>query len=198
MPPEIQTTRLTSTHPLNCPACNKPLLLVHPESTEVPDRETWLQDGDAIPVLFGQLSEQQKTPEGFDYLLMVGTCAYCGEDYYAILANFLNASGEEALEYVHFNEPLEQERNFLCRLSEPVERVPENWILQEYATPVGPMHAYTFGPWRLEDPGSVKGPWGVMACRYQSREDSPWEYGRWLLHTLWDALRALRTPESAQ
>ena len=100
---DIRTARITTPYALSCPACADALLWVHPTSTEVPGRRYWLKDGDTIPGLWDALSEVQRAPDGFDFELMVGDCPSCGEDYYAVYANFMSASETQAGEYLHFN-----------------------------------------------------------------------------------------------
>lgn len=198
----IHSTPLTSTHTVRCPACGEPVLLVHPDRTEVPRGKPWLKDGDSVPGLWDALSDAQKTPDGFDYELLIGDCPHCRESYYVVTAGFMNASQAEAQAYLYFNVELGAERNALCTTTttaaaaaagSTIDAVVASmqWILHEYDTPLGLMQSHEFGPWMLDDPGSISGPYGVSSCGVHGQEPEPWAHARNLLLVLWDSLRAL-------
>ncbi len=188
MTQRIRSAPVTDSHALVCPWCKKLVLLIYPDRSEVPGGGFWLRDGDTIYGLYNQLTEVQTTPNAFADMLMVGGCRHCGNDYYVIQATFMNAKRDDAEPYLYFNTDLGSERNYVCSPVTRIENVPNPWVMQEYNTPHGLMQHHIFGPWVLDDPAGVIGPYGVSSCGGQA---DPWDHGRALLLTLWDNLRAL-------
>lgn len=178
---------ISDSHTLGCPSCGKPVYIAHSTDTEVPGGGTWLRDGDTIEGLWDMLSEGQKIPNAFDYELMVGDCRSCGNDYYVVLASFMDGNEEAAHDYLYFNIKLGPVRNYLCHL--PTMQ----WLLSEYETPLGVMHHHTFGPWALKSGEGIIGKYGVSLCgNGVVAVAEPWEHSRGLLFAAWDGLRALR------
>ena len=190
---KIDLIDIEDTHALTCPSCGKPVLLVHPNHSEVPGRRYWLTDGDTIPGLLGRLSKEQLSPDGVDCQLIVGACPDCDAKYYVVQAGFMAADSDDACEYLHFNADLGAEHNCLCHSSGSAVGLPAQWLLQEYSTPLGLMQSHIFGPYLLRDPGKVSGVCGVLArsADAEDQKDSPWTDARNRLLSLWDALRAL-------
>jgi uncharacterized protein YbaR (Trm112 family) len=187
---------LSDPHILTCPSCSTPLAAVRRERFEVIGRKHWLRDGDTIPGIYESLGSCQADPSGFICSLNVGDCPHCRLDYYVVEAQMMNAPWDDAEPYLCFNVPLGAGRNSLCTMIEPIAAVPASWVMQEFDTPLGLMQSHIFGPWRLDDPAIVSGPWGVMSCCSEGTDD-PWGHGASLLLKVWDALRALH-PQISQ
>lgn len=183
----FQTQRLTKGHLLNCPSCGNTVLEVQPERSKVPGGGTWMRDGDTVPGLFQMLSDAQKTPDGFDYELMVGRCRSCRKDYYGVFANFMQTSHLDGEPYLSGNTSAGPEINYQCTRSVSNARLPEQWVLHEHMTEIGLMHCHVFGPFTLDSTEDVEGPLGVAGCG--SLSASAWEHARTLLYAVWDSLR---------
>ena len=176
---------------LACPSCSAPLVAVHGERFEVlGGRKNWIRDGDTIQGVYKLLSSSQRDPSGLDCALYVGDCPRCGRDYYIVEAQIMGVTWDDAMPYFANKSMLRIERNSLCALAEHIEGVPRSWVMQEFETPLGVMQSHIFGPWSLDDPGSVIGPHGVASCGSGGAGD-PWEHGAALLSKVWDALRAM-------
>jgi hypothetical protein len=177
---------------LYCPACREwPLFVAYADYSAVPSG-CWLDDGDTVSGVWDELTPSQKSPNAFDYSLMVGRCV-CRKRYYVVTAAFMDTNANEAREWLHFNREFLGERNYRCLRTLPAGNVVHEWLLQEFATPLGPMRYHVFGPFRLKKPKDVIGPHGVTSCGTKAG-DSPWTHARELLLEMWDDMRSIQTP----
>lgn len=176
-----------------CPSCGHVLLRTLPHGFDVPGRKTWLRDGDTIMGVWESLTEEQKKRNAYDFHLSFGDCPSCKKDYYAIEAVFIDAEKTDELDdFLNFNVPGMSDlvSNFVCTLVDGQEGLPKQWAMEEYRTPEGPMHAHTFGPFRLDFPENLIHPeYGVMACT--GGEADPWKHGESLILSLFDDLRKI-------
>ena len=76
---------------LNCPHCNQPIYRVLKNDSEVIQGGYWLRDGDTISGLYSALTDEQKKTNGFDYELLVGSQSCCGQDYYVVECQIIDA-----------------------------------------------------------------------------------------------------------
>lgn len=177
---------------LMCPHCDQPIYRVLKNDTEVIRGGWWLRDGDTIPGLHDALSDEQQTPNGFDYELLVGSQACCGEDYYVVECRFINAVIEG--EIIHFFEThltgnKAEIVNYIADYQADNIIIPSQWIVTQASSPRGIIHSHLFGPFPLLDEDFC-GRYGVMALNSQA-DWGTWMHGRHLLLTLWNDLREL-------
>jgi hypothetical protein len=176
-----------------CPSCGALLLHVYSDRCEVPNRRTWLSDGDTIFGFHQRLSEAGKlSPDiGIDYELLIGHCPICTSDYFVVDALLVAAPVEFESDYadVYFrgNGDRGQETNLIV-LRELSGEVKPIWWASRFETPLGPLLHHCFGPFPLQDKSMVSGPWGVMACSASPGEKSPWTFASDLLFSIWDEL----------
>jgi len=175
---------------LKCPNCGQAIYHVFKNRQEVIRGGYWLRDGDTIPGIVKVLLEEQKTPNGFDYALLVGSQACCNQDYYVVESQFIDAEFEKDFpasffEYHIYNM---QEKNFVACYQTSDTRIPAQWILTEVSSPRGIIHRHLFGPFELLE--DIEGPHGVSACGIFA-ELSPWTHGREMLLALWDDMKEL-------
>lgn len=185
----ISRKAIISKHTLTCPTCSEAVFVAHAARSEVPNRRYWLSDGDTVGGVFQALTNQQRSADAFSYELLVGACPSCESQYYVVETSFMPAH-PDAEEYLHFNMPLDIEKNYICSMQIAVEGVPSTWLQQEYSTPIGVMLHHVFGPYKLLNSDSVVGPNGVSSCGGGGLGDSnPWNFARNLLLAAWDSLR---------
>lgn len=189
MTTQITTRNITSPYSVCCPWCRAPVLEVNLDYSKVSgNRLYWLRDGDTIPGLWYELTDEQKTPDGFDYELLVGDCEKCKHDYYVIEARFTNSHMDNVQDYFYGDCDFD-ELNMIASVTGLGQ-----WVLQRYSTPHGAMFAHTFGPWKLRQVELVVGENGVSCCSAPpiETEDNPWFHSRQHLLMMWDSLRAFR------
>lgn len=191
----ITVKDLQAPHPLACPACKAPVLIAYPDRCEVPDGGYWLNDGDTVAAPHGVIVDEPGTGIKHDVELLVGACRTCGADYYVAQAGLISAAREVAQPYLSENVERGPQRNRLCSRSY-VDAVEVSWLLEEYATPEGLLHAHTFGPWRLTDRDAVVGPYGVSSCASHGLSGS-WGDAAALLLEVWPDLRSCYRQASA-
>jgi hypothetical protein len=186
----ITRTAIVNEHALTCPTCAKAVFVASGTKSEVPGGGYWLSDGDTVGGVYQALTDRQRSAQDFSYELLVGTCRACDADFYVVEASFMPAHPSSE-EYLHFNMPLEIEKNFVCSLNLPSKAEPLLWLQHEYLTAVGTMRHNVFGPYKLLDRARVVGEYGVSSCRGDGDDDaSPWSFARNLLLATWDHLIA--------
>ncbi len=189
---EIRVSPLTGVHAINCPACRKPVLLAHRDRYELPNQVPCFRDGDCVPGVYEALSNAQKTPASFEYVLLAGNCPSCHESYFVVEVTFGAFSDAGACEWLGWGEfergPV---KISLCAAPTATDVVPHEWIVAEYDSARGLIQRHTLGPWRLDDPTTVCGPFGVSMCQGSLDEGDPWDRSKKLLLAMWDSLRDL-------
>lgn len=175
---------------LKCPHCNQPIYLVLKNSSEVIRGGCWLRDGNSIPRLYKALSKQQKTPNGFDYELLVGSQSCCRQDYFVVECTFIDTCFETENEVTYFFQrhlDADESRNFVAFCRSNNKSIPPQWIVTQAPSPKGIIHSHLFGPFFPVD--YISSPYKVMADDLVGVDT--WTYGRELLLTLWDDLKEL-------
>ena len=180
---------------LKCPHCKQPIYRVLKNDSEVIRGGYWLRDGDTISGLYSALTDEQKKPNGFDYELLVGDQSCCGQDYYVVECQIIDAEfdRDEEKYLIHFfNKHLHSEYTLVVNCTANYQGkeslVPSQWIVTQVPSPKGIIHSHLFGPFPLLE--NISGDCGVMACG-TSAQLAAWRHGRELLFTIWDDLRVL-------
>jgi hypothetical protein len=185
---QIDYQDISTEHHLACPSCAATLFIARADVSEVPGGGFWLNDGDSIGLLFKSLTTAQQLPSGHLHALSVGCCRACNRDYFVAEARFMDGAWEDVEEYLLDNVDVGAQRNILCTTEPSAPDMPSTWLLSEYTTPGGPLHAHLFGPWALDRPEDVTGPHGVSSCGTRATA-SPWVKAADVLSWAWDAMR---------
>lgn len=177
---------------LLCPHCSQPIYRVLRNKSLPIKANYWLRDGDIIPGLETALTPEQKTPNGFDYMLFVGNQPCCGKNYYVVECRLINAYFDTFEDVIYYFEDYDcsypETRNFQVTYQEDNKLVPRNWILTQIPSPKGIIYSHLFGPFRLTQ--KLEGRHGVAACGYLA-ELNTWTIARQMLVAVWDEMRAL-------
>ncbi len=180
---------------LKCPHCDQPIYRVLKNDSEVIRGGYWLRDGDTIPGLYSALTEEQRQPNGFDYGLLVGNQSCCGQDYYVVECQIINAQFERDEEgyLIHFFEKhLHGESaeivNFTAHYQGKESLAPSQWIVTQAPSPKGIIQSHLFGPFPLLE--DISSSYGVAACGDLAHSYT-WTHGQNLLLALWNDLGVL-------
>jgi hypothetical protein len=177
----------------HCPECGRPVLCLYPESAQVVGQRHWLFDGDTIPGLWRRLQSGGKDLPPISYYanVAVGRCPGCGEHYFVVEVAMIAAEVDDDFEHVYFrlNGDRGTERNHLARYLGTVSKASREWTVASIETLRGGMFHHCLGPFPLEDPESIIGPYGVAPC--QGNGAGAWQFASDLVFELWDDLVAL-------
>jgi hypothetical protein len=173
---------------ISCPCCGVVRLEVQQDGLKAVGSRYWLSDGDTISPLWTKLTDAQKEPNNFDYMMMVGDCPSCGELYYVAEVSFMAGERDLVEPYLQHNVKPISTAFFTCAFDVVRDGIPSKWLRQVSETPLGTMHTHTFGPFALESTEGVIGQFGVSSCGSSSSNDA-WERSAHILSSLWDELR---------
>lgn len=197
----IQLKEIIGEHRVNCPDCGGAVLLSKSDDAEVPGGGYWLSDGDTIVGLVSELertglerkplmTDGKQRPMHYDGDLLVGDCRNCGHEYFVLQVKMIDDAAEIDEEFVQRyiceNLPAPPRTNMLAELP---ERHME-WIAYRDDTPQGILLTHVFGPFSLSG-STLRGVYGVAACRRKHDEFNAWEYGRDFVVDLWPSLKEL-------
>lgn len=195
LPTQLSARPIDGIHQLPCPACGDTTLSVERHEMWTPRGGYFCTDGDTIFGVWERLSEAQRQPSTFRLDLSVGQCPHCWARHFTVGTNLIHSAAQEdseehrqLVEHLYGCVEPQGQENFICEISEPIEGLPRQWLLEETWTPQGPMHEHTFGPFALGNPSEVEGPCGVSAC--SGSGGGAWKFGGDLLVAMWDSLRA--------
>lgn len=199
-----------------CPHCGLPLLTMTRDGLGTPEGKPWLHDGDAVPGVEKALSSGGGA--GGEAFLMVGSCPTCNGAYWCAEATLMKGGRGELEDYLAGAPPLDQDGQvsnytlttmpvdvgFLRDLA-PFQQSGQlsrtgavaSWWMVEEATPRGPVHQHTFGPFGLEDADALRGPAGVSACG-QMGSAKPWRQAADRLLAAWPVLVRIHEAASTE
>lgn len=177
----IETTEIPAEGvTVDCPSCRKALYRQFADRTEDYFEGYLYSDGDTVP-LYHQLGEEQRRG-GWHAALSAGTCPFCAQPFFGLVACFTDAEPDDEFEsvYFHVNDDRGEPKHFSARRGE------ERWLVSHFDTHLGPMLEHEFGPF-----ADTYGGWiseaGVATCS----QGGPWDFAIDFLLNRWDELRAM-------
>lgn len=189
----ISVQAITESTERNCPKCHRPILRLYPEAVEAVGQRHWWFDGDTIPGLRRRLQADGKETASISHYvdLVVGCCPHCGEHYFAVGVQMIAAAVDDDFEHRYFrkNGDSGTERNHLVLHRGTIEKAPREWTVATIETPRGRMFHHCLGPFPLDDPDSIIGPYGVSPC--QGDGAWPWRFASDLVFEVWNDLASL-------
>lgn len=137
---KIIKTPITNPVEVSCPGCRKLVASVDAHIIDTPDSKLWTRFGQPIKAPWAGATSNSVSGA----FLAWDFCTGCGAEYDVARGDFIKRNHKSSL--FQFDPKKSSLNNFECRLSEPVDGVPDKWLLFEYVTPVGKFHSHRFGP----------------------------------------------------
>jgi hypothetical protein len=146
----VNAKPITDPAAIYCPCCSTPLYEVGAHHSRVSDGGYLITDGDSMSGVWHGLPEDDRA-KGWIADFQVGKCRACHEGYYFVAMSFVQSPGDDqVMEYLLGDIPAGPETNFHCTIEEGTLDVPEPWIMQQHASPVGLIQRHLLGPWKID------------------------------------------------